>query len=107
MYIFRIFVFIVFIIPFTAKGVTTYGYGTDSCGTWIKERKNKTTISKYHQVWVLGFISGSSMVLEAHKKIQNKTDVDAVVAYVDKYCSDKPLADISEASQMLVVELLR
>lgn len=62
--------------------------------------------SRYQEVWVLGFISGTGVILESHNKKQNVTDVDAAVAYINKYCGDHPLSSIMEASQMLVIELL-
>lgn len=61
--------------------------------------------SRYQETWVLGFLSGTSVILEVFKKKQKKTDFDAAVAYIDKYCRDNPLSSIMEASQMLAVAL--
>ena len=62
--------------------------------------------SKYQEVWILGFITGTGLVLEASGKQQKVTDADAAAAYIDNYCRENPLSSIMEASQMLVVELM-
>ena len=93
-------------IPFLANGATMYGYGNDSCGTWINEHKVQSEKSRYQEVWVLGFISGSGVIIQAFHKTQRMTDADAAFAYIDKYCNENPLEKISTASQDLVSKLL-
>ncbi|PAY02909.1 hypothetical protein CKO50_02770 [Pseudoalteromonas sp. HM-SA03] len=97
---------IVSISSFSSHAAMTYGFGNNSCGQWTKERASKSMNSRYQEVWVLGFITGTGLVLEASGKAQKVTDSDAAMAYIDNYCRENPLSSIMEASQMLVFELM-
>ncbi|EKF9835776.1 hypothetical protein U3G80_003423 [Vibrio cholerae] len=89
-----------------SNAATVYGYGNNSCGTWIKEHEKKSETSRYQEVWVLGFISGTGVVLQAIDKQQKLTDADAALAYIDKHCRENPLDNLQAASQYLLSELL-
>lgn len=106
MHYMRIIALLICIAPPLSNAATVYGFGTHSCGQWLEERGKNSDSSRYHQVWVLGFISGTGVILEANNINQRKTDAHAVMAYVDKYCRENPLDDIQRASQTLVLELM-
>jgi len=79
-----------------------YGQGVSSCGTWLAARgelpRHLAQIS-----WVLGWLSAAG-----HYSVTSdlrETDSDAVAAWVDKYCREHPLNDISDAAASLVDEL--
>ncbi|PYR75463.1 MAG: hypothetical protein DMF87_20605 [Acidobacteria bacterium] len=54
------------------------------------------------QAWLAGFVSGVGYV---NDRRLNKTDINGMKAYVDRYCADHPLDDIAKAAQTLVVAL--
>ena len=101
----RLIFLVTLLLPLVANSSTTYGHGTKSCGTWSKERKAESIESRYYEIWVLGFISGTGTILEVFRRTQEKTDADAALAYIDKYCTERPLAPIGEASEVLILEL--
>jgi hypothetical protein len=105
MHYLRVISLLTFLLPASVSAATNYGFGNNSCGRWTKERSSKSIISNYQVVWVLGFISGTGFALEVLSRRQNLTDADAVIAYVDNYCSNNPLDSIAAASQMLAAEL--
>jgi len=95
--------FALFVAPLDAALV--YGYGNDSCGTWIKEHAQQSKHSRYQTTWVLGYISGSDFHIEINGGKQKATDANAVISYIDKYCRENPLKEVYYAAQQLVNEL--
>jgi hypothetical protein len=84
--------------------VTVYGAGTQSCGTWLAQSGNEI-LRGHMKSWVLGFLTAyEAALLEMHVNLRH-TDANAVAAWVDKYCRENPLKDVSDASANLVVEL--
>jgi hypothetical protein len=72
------------------------------------------------QAWVLGFVTGSSAMLDVlqqagivvangtvltDKKVAD-TDAQAVAAWMTKHCADHPLDSIYKAAGGLVLELM-
>ena len=74
-----------------------YGFGNASCGSWLKERKQQR-IGGGHQAWVLGFVSGFRY---AGFRLRG-TDSLGLLAFVDSYCAEHPLDNISKATVALV-----
>jgi hypothetical protein len=62
--------------------------------------------SRYFEVWVLGFLSGTGVMLESEGRKQRLTDVDGVVAFVNSHCEENPLDSINKAAMHLLVELI-
>jgi len=75
-----------------------YGYGTQSCGWWIEERKNDSSQASNAEGWITGFISGYQYSGYA---LPN-TDLSAMSAFVDNWCQENPLEGIGTAAGHLV-----
>ena len=75
---------------------TEYGSGVNSCGSWIKWRNTKTG---WHQdgQWVSGFIAAAGYFGKELKKV----DSDAMLLFMDNYCQQNPLNDISDGAKAL------
>ena len=82
------------------------GYGNNSCGKWLAERK------KYDQraageivVWITAYLSGLNVGLpqnETHSgQIGDRLDNDGVIEWMDNYCDQHPLETIQVASNKL------
>jgi hypothetical protein len=87
-----------------AGTATTYGAGTESCGKWVASGNDDV----WHHLqlnWVLGWISAAGHY-NVHGNLK-ETDSDAISAWVDNYCKEHPLDDISEAAAALVRELAK
>lgn len=83
-----------------------YGAGTQSCGAWLVNPHGD--LRRSHMLsWVLGWVSASTYFTEAVGAHMRHTDANAVEAWVDKYCRENPLKDVSYASGELVAELLK
>jgi hypothetical protein len=76
-----------------------YGVGAESCGTWLAERKGTNWYNEGQ--WVLGWVSAAGNYT-GHLR---KSDSDALAAWVDKYCREHPLDNLTVAAGHLVDEL--
>jgi len=75
------------------------GAGSASCVTWLAVRHDPTRTDRDGaEQWVLGYVSGVSSVTPL-----KGLNANAIWAWVDKYCQDHPLDDVSDA----VVALIR
>ncbi len=79
---------------------TSYGSGTDSCGTWVEDRK---TTSGWYQSgqWVNGFISAAGYYGINFKE----SDVNALLVFMDNYCKNNPLDKVSDGAKALAKAL--
>ena len=77
----------------------SYGSGAASCGKWLASSHDSGDRNRKLN-WVLGWLSAAGYydVLGSLKE----TDSDAIAAWVDNYCRDKPLDTISNAASALV-----
>jgi hypothetical protein len=75
-----------------------FGYGTQSCGQWLAGRNGPDFYS--NMAWIQGFLSGLALFLPTQK-----TDHDAIAAWVDNYCAQNPLKTIKDAAEQLSIEL--
>lgn len=79
-----------------------YGAGVRSCGSWLEARKDDDVVWQVYVQWTLGFLSAANVYLE---NTPQKTDSDAVIAWLDNYCRDNPLSSVRNAMVNLVLEL--
>ena len=92
---------------------TIRGSGTQSCGTWLEDRKVYNSLQNaMDTTWVLGFLTGmNAMDMMTRRsgggKMGVTTDVDGLFAWVDNYCRANPLKTISDAALALATELVR
>jgi hypothetical protein len=83
---------------------TLAGPGTLSCETWTADmrsslpRRAVTQELKMDIAWVLGFLSGIGFKNENGDDPLNGTDAGDVFSWIDIYCRDHPIEDISSAA---------
>lgn len=82
------------------------GQGNQSCGTWTAARRERNALG--HEQWVVGFLSGVGyMGLTGGGLPYNPlrgVDADAVWAWIDNYCSARPLDRIKDAAVAFMFE---
>jgi hypothetical protein len=77
-----------------------------SCGSWTAARSARTARSA--EFWVLGVMSGYNW-FSPHSRgdVAPGIDAYALLAWIDRYCSEHPLDEISFATFQLIQELER
>src|SRR5262245_23514116 len=91
---------------------TSIGYADQSCGFWTKERSKRTSFDKIGmQSWATGYLSGANALSNASLPAASNFDFlkgtggDAVWAWLDNYCKQKPLEKFPAAVSKLLTEL--
>jgi hypothetical protein len=79
----------------------TFGGGANSCASWIRDRERTSSYLANIQ-WVLGYVSAAGNCVELEK-----TDVNAMALFMDKYCREHPRSRISDAAFELVCSLMK
>ena len=84
------------------------GMGTKSCGSWTEAaRDNGGWPRAAFEAWLAGFVSGVNLNIAATVgNLNDGTDFDGMVAWIDNYCAANPLSSVSSATVTLSVELL-
>jgi len=91
-----------------AAGRTHLAPENYSCGSWTAERKIGSATSFQLQSWVAGYLSGINAQLPSTTKdFLLNTDGEAVFGAIDNYCQANPLKNISEASIIVLNQLLK
>jgi len=86
-----------------ADNSVAVGAGVASCVTWTQVRNDPTRTDRDGaEQWVLGYVSGVSAVTPL-----KRAAADGVWAWMDKYCRDHPLDNISEAGVALIRQFPR
>ena len=86
-------------------GSMVLGAGTASCGEWTKARRQQN--SAYFFSWVLGYLSATNAsVQEFTSDITATTDPEGLKAWIDNYCTQRPLDPLAKATGALVIELV-
>lgn len=79
-----------------------YGEGALGCGKYIQERR---TVNYHYDAlissWFYGFASGHNFY-RGIPQLKRDVDTETVLAYLDKYCSDHPLATVSLGADELI-----
>jgi hypothetical protein len=83
-----------------------FGEGTSSCGTWTVARQQRSVTAGRAAQWVAGYLSGVNTTSDK-PDVLSGLDFDAMVAFVDNYCSAHPLDPIAGAAIVLMMELRR
>nr|WP_294545446.1 hypothetical protein [uncultured Rhodopila sp.] len=76
--------------------VTVIGAGNSSCGTWTAERQK--AYSQGYSQWVWGFLSGIGYAGKGEFDPLHNMDGKGVAGWIDNYCRDHPIEDISAAA---------
>src|SRR5882762_9297074 len=70
------------------SSIKFYGIYSDSCGVWTADSPTRTSTHAQVQTWwVLGFVSGASVILSVNDGISvRSTDVAGITGWITKYC---------------------
>jgi hypothetical protein len=80
------------------------GQGTVSCGNWTSERKKQRAWTV--QSWALGYISAvNERAAFGIRDVTDGTDSEGVFAWIDNWCKDNPLENVSRAVSKLTIDL--
>ena len=80
-----------------------YGYGADSCGTFLEARGTKTDTS--YIPWVTGYLTAVDTTYPITYGILGSSDIDRAMLWLDDYCDQHPLRQFAIAVYTLVDEL--
>lgn len=81
-----------------------YGAGYHTCGKYLADRRksqHEEVVVFYYTSWVKGFVTSFNMFSNKKGIISDLSD-DDVVAYLDKYCSNNPLTQVTNAAMCLI-----
>jgi len=81
---------------------TIIGAGPDSCEIWTADHQAERVDWVGDVEWVLGFLSGIGIGSSGVFDPLNGLEASAVVAWMDSYCLDHPLEQITDAGQAFV-----
>lgn len=85
------------------QAVTFMGAGTESCGSYLKEKESMPIVHGANISWIVGFLSGAASA--SGYDVLNNTDSNAIEAAVTKYCEENPLRNVLEASTNIYLQL--
>lgn len=86
---------------------SVYGAGNASCGAWTSHT-NDPVMRGADLGWLAGFVSGHNLVTSATGIGNSTSDLDfnALRAWMDKRCQDRPLESVAVAGRELAKALL-
>jgi hypothetical protein len=92
--------------PLVGAQSTALGDGAYACREWTAERKTNSTRSKMTSTWLLGFLSGvNATPVSPPRDILSGVNIDELLAWVDKFCTDNPSTNVGTAAAKLAEEL--
>ena len=101
-------ILIVCSVPAFSRSFVILGGGTESCGTWTKERRHRDLASYVLESWVLGYISAINVhVLKNSEDISAGTNNEGLLGWMDNYCQEHPLDEVRVAADALIVVLVK
>jgi len=86
------------------------GAGVKSCEAYMADRQQNDSMQFVDLNWVKGFITGVNYLhaeTKGNPQLGAGLDMDALTLWIDNYCSDNPLATLSDASAALVDQLIQ
>lgn len=86
--------------PLGDRAVLVMGAGNLSCGTWLEEKSDTTSLRTQ---WLLGYLTGYNG-FNANRQVQ-VPDAASAMAFVHQYCANNPLHNVLLAANALVDEL--
>ena len=97
------------VLPLAGRCVDTngwyeaYGYGADSCGTFLEARRNKTDTN--YISWVTAYLTAVDTTYPITYGILGSLDLDGAMVWLEHYCDHNPLSQFAIAVYSLVDEL--
>jgi len=95
-----------FATPIIAR--VNYDYtaqGEESCGQWVNFRNEGGWELAYSFGWIAGYISAYNRQTPGVYNILGSTDIDSVILWMDKYCQENPLSNLTTGMDVLTDEL--
>ena len=88
-----------------AQTRTLLGYPSVSCGKWVSERKEKSSISaEVMKAWASGAVSGANGFSDGKDWLKD-VDAEVIFVWLDNRCGKDPLLRFVDAVRSLVLEL--
>jgi hypothetical protein len=86
---------------------TAIGVGNGSCGKWTQDRAKRGPNFYLNVQWLAGYLSALNRwnVIAGEHDVLEHIDADAIVKWMDKYCSQHPLTNVVVAVGQLAREL--
>lgn len=88
------------------ESYTIHGHGVDSCGAWTEERRKDSWTGIVYSSWLGGYLTAFNRFRATDGHIAADTDMEGMLAWVDKFCLENPLDQISAAADVLVLRLI-
>jgi len=79
--------------------------GKSSCGEWVKNRSVGKWPALTMETWISGFITAYNIYVSDVHSIIGNTDKESVHLWMDKYCQENPLSNLSYGMELLTIEL--
>jgi hypothetical protein len=97
--------FIVFAIGFANGGRAdeNTAMGFRGCGTWIKDRAEKSWAATVEEGWLTGYLSG--IAISSDVDFLKGADGNSFMFWMDNYCRDNPLSNLAVGGFQLASEL--
>src|SRR5215471_12800629 len=89
------FLLLLLVLPLSGRCVDTngwygaYGYGADSCDTFLEARKNKTDTN--YMSWVTGYLTAVDTTYPVTYGILGSSDIDRAMVWLENYCAQNSL----------------
>ncbi len=74
--------------------------GEPDCGQWLAEK------TPTRRAWVLGYVSGLNLSGIEKMNVLGATSAEQIYAWMDNYCRQNPLDDVTHGGNKLFFELL-
>ena len=85
-----------------------YGAGGVGCGRYIEIRRDANKFAEAQVTeWANGYISGQNSLSSGSKQVRGELNGSTVLAYLDKFCRDEPLAYVVGGVAKLSADLRR
>jgi hypothetical protein len=82
----------------SAAPLKLLGFDDMSCPAWIKSKEDGDQ-RKLYIVWIRGLLSGHNYANQSHQV--SAISSGTIEQYVNRYCTEKPVGDFSEAALRL------
>lgn len=89
-----------------AQPIAVYGLGGKQCGQYLSDMEKQK--SRYESVaaaqyanWAEGYLTGYN-ALTSGKQVEANLPRATIIAYIDKYCREKPLRPVFQAVDCLL-----
>ena len=103
------FLLLLLVIPLSGRCVDTngryvaYGYGADSCDSFLEARRTKTDTN--YISWVTGYLTAVDTTYPITYGILGSSDLDRAMVWLENYCAQHPLRQFAIAVYTLVDDL--